>query len=171
MGQYFKIVNEDKKEVINPWDLGGTAKFWEWLWNPQARVFVWLLRKSDEGGGGDINATERFETLGRWAGDRITLVGDYDSSNLGIFAYPPEKVYSRDYAFFADWEASFSPRELSRLNMAIIYRITLSAWMRIDGGIVRPRALAVLRLTTNSNFAGCSTGRPAGLAPLRILST
>ncbi len=82
MGQYFKIVNQDKKEVINAWDLGGTAKFWEWLWNPQARVFVWLLRKSDEGGGGDINDPERFETLGRWAGDRITLIGDYDSSRL-----------------------------------------------------------------------------------------
>ncbi len=82
MGQYFKIVNQDKKEVINAWDLGGGAKFWEWLWNPQARVFVWLLRKSDEGGGGDINDPERFETLGRWAGDRITLIGDYDSSRL-----------------------------------------------------------------------------------------
>ncbi len=82
MGQYFKIVNQDKKEVINAWDLGGGAKFWEWLWNPQARVFVWLLRKSDEGGGGDINGPERFETLGRWAGDRITLIGDYDSSRL-----------------------------------------------------------------------------------------
>ncbi len=82
MGQYFKIVNQDKKEVINAWDLGGGAKFWEWLHNPQARVFVWLLRKSDEGGGGDINDPERFETLGRWAGDRITLTGDYDSSRL-----------------------------------------------------------------------------------------
>ena len=82
MGQYFKIVNQDKKEVINAWDLGGGAKFWEWLWNPQARVFVWLLRKSDEGGGGDINDPERFETLGRWAGDRVTLTGDYDSSRL-----------------------------------------------------------------------------------------
>ncbi len=82
MGQYFKIVNEDKKEVINAWDLGGTAKFWEWLYNPQVRVFVWLLRKSDEGGGGDINDPEQFETLGRWAGDRITLIGDYDSSRL-----------------------------------------------------------------------------------------
>ena len=40
------------------------------------------MRKSDEGGGGDINDPERFETLGRWAGDRITLIGDYDSSRL-----------------------------------------------------------------------------------------
>ena len=25
---------------------------------------------------------KRFTTLGRWAGDRITLVGDYDASGL-----------------------------------------------------------------------------------------
>ena len=52
MGQYFLIVNEDKKEVVNPWDSGGVAKFWEWICNSQVRVFAWLLRKSDEGGGG-----------------------------------------------------------------------------------------------------------------------
>src|SRR5437870_358573 len=51
------------------------------------------------------------------------------------------------------------------------YRITSSAWRRSDGGRVRPRAWAVLRLMTNSNFAGCSTGRSPGLVPFRILST
>jgi len=34
--------------------------------------------------------------------------------------------------------------------------------------MVRPSALAVLRLMTNSNVVGCSTGRSPGLAPLRI---
>lgn len=84
MGQYFKLVNLDKKEVVNPWDIGGVAKFWEWLYNPQARVLVWLLRQSDGDGGGDIpqEERERYTTLGRWAGNRITLVGDYDSSGL-----------------------------------------------------------------------------------------
>src|SRR5688572_3960548 len=51
------------------------------------------------------------------------------------------------------------------------YRITLSALASTFGGIVRPICLAVLRLITSSNFVGCSTGRSAGLAPLRILST
>ena len=37
--------------------------------------------------------------------------------------------------------------------------------------MVRPRALTVFMLITISNFVGCSTGRSAGLAPLRILST
>ena len=51
------------------------------------------------------------------------------------------------------------------------YSITLSARTRIDCGILIPSVFAVLRLTANSNLVGCSTGRSAGLAPLRILST
>src|SRR5689334_16325265 len=49
--------------------------------------------------------------------------------------------------------------------------ITRSALASTFGGIVRPICLAVLRLITNSNFVGCSTGSSAGFAPLRILST
>jgi hypothetical protein len=35
----------------------------------------------------------------------------------------------------------------------------------------QPICFAVLRLITSSNFVGCSTGRSAGWAPFRILST
>src|SRR6516165_8580056 len=49
------------------------------------------------------------------------------------------------------------------------YSMTSSARARIEGGTLRPRALAVLRLTTSSKVVGCWTGRSAGLAPLRIL--
>src|SRR2546425_3077609 len=51
------------------------------------------------------------------------------------------------------------------------HRITSSARIRRVGGIVIPSAWAVLRLRTSSYFVGCSTGRAAGLAPFRILST
>src|SRR5499427_2909253 len=51
------------------------------------------------------------------------------------------------------------------------YRITLSARASTLGGIVRPICLAAFRLMINSNFVGCSTGRSAGFAPFRILST
>ena len=51
------------------------------------------------------------------------------------------------------------------------YSMMRSARNRIDGEIVRPSALAVFVLTTNSNFVARSTGMSAGLAPLRILST
>ena len=49
--------------------------------------------------------------------------------------------------------------------------ITFSARIITTGGIVKPSALAVLRLITSSNLVGCSTGRSAGLVPFRILST
>jgi hypothetical protein len=52
------------------------------------RVLPFLLRKSDEGGGGDLDP-EDFKYAGRWAGDRIVCIGDYDSSNL--FAEAEEK--------------------------------------------------------------------------------
>src|SRR5262249_7235155 len=48
---------------------------------------------------------------------------------------------------------------------------TSVAWASTDWGIVSPSCWAVLRLITKSNLVGCSTGRSAGLAPLRILST
>jgi hypothetical protein len=68
------------------------------------------------------------------------------------------------------------PRRLDQAGLSsgvlfACYWITSSARPSSDGGIVRPRALAVLRLMTSSNFSGCWTGRSAGFAPLRILST
>jgi hypothetical protein len=62
-------------------------------------------------------------------------------------------------------------RTLHGLGGSQAHSITSSARRRIEGGMVMPRVLAVLRLTTSSKLVGCSIGRSAGLAPLRILST
>jgi hypothetical protein len=79
-----------------------------------------------------------------------------------------------------DWRQnetnSENDRELDQPHWASRFRaydhlITWSARISNVCGIVSPSALAVLRLITSSNFIGCSTGRSAGLAPLRILST
>src|SRR6267143_5330957 len=51
------------------------------------------------------------------------------------------------------------------------HRITSSALSSSDCGIVRPSALAVLRLMTSSNLEGRSIGRSPGLAPSRIFPT
>ena len=94
MGQYFKAVNLDKHEVVCPWCMNGGAKLWEWAANTQGSIFTLLLRKSDEGGGGDYYGYHKGcdeggpircqvnAIAGRWAGDRVCLVGDYDSSKL-----------------------------------------------------------------------------------------
>ena len=58
-----------------------------------------------------------------------------------------------------------------RDELAPLHSITSSARTRNDSGILSPSAFALLRLTISSNLIGCSTGRSAGLAPLKILST
>src|SRR5262249_61800201 len=64
--------------------------------------------------------------------------------------------------------ASPGPPQREVGQRPVILRITSSACCSSAGGIVRPRAWAVLRLITSSNLVGCWTGRSAGLAPLRI---
>ena len=64
MGQYYKLVNEEKRPVVVAGDLHGISTF-QWLYTNQARVLVWLLRQSSEGGGGDIPNHTRFSVLGR----------------------------------------------------------------------------------------------------------
>ncbi len=54
MGQYYKLVNITKKEVVHPHHIVGGAKYLEWLFNYQVCVLGWLLRQSNEGGGGDV---------------------------------------------------------------------------------------------------------------------
>jgi microcystin degradation protein MlrC len=51
------------------------------------------------------------------------------------------------------------------------YSITRSARASIVGGGASPSAFAVLRLITRANLVGCSIGRSAASAPLKILST
>ena len=51
------------------------------------------------------------------------------------------------------------------------HSITSSARASSAGEIVRPSALAALRLMARSNLVGWTTGRSAGLAPLRMRPT
>jgi 2-oxo-3-hexenedioate decarboxylase len=54
---------------------------------------------------------------------------------------------------------------------ATYYSITSSISASSEGESTKPSACAFFRLSTTGNFVGCSTGRSAGFAPLRILST
>jgi hypothetical protein len=77
MGQYFLIANLDKKEYLRPAILGSGSKLWEITVNKAPRVLPLLLRQStDPSDGGE------YKSAGRWAGDRIVFIGDYDKSGL-----------------------------------------------------------------------------------------
>ena len=54
-----------------------------------------------------------------------------------------------------------------RDELATFHSISSSASASSPGGKLRPNALAVLRLITNSNLVDCMTGKPAGFSPLR----
>lgn len=86
MGQYHMIANLDKREFIYPHKLGCGLKQQEILYTnpgPAQALFV-LLCASNARGGGDLptcSLPPEGEVLGRWAGDRIAVVGDYGSDD------------------------------------------------------------------------------------------
>ena len=91
------MVNVTKKEYVQPLDIGGLPKLWEWCVGRTAGIFPYLLRKSSGRGGGDIEfASPLF--AGRWAGDEVYLVGDYDESHLYETARTKYRNISRELA-------------------------------------------------------------------------
>ena len=81
MGQYYLLVNEDRQEYISPHQVGCGAKLWEICANDLPRVTPYLLYQSSRHGGGDP-FNQPTNHLGRWAGDRIVVIGNYDRSEL-----------------------------------------------------------------------------------------
>jgi len=80
MGQYHLLVNSDKKEYVNPRDLGFGAKQLEHCgFVGDLPLVQYLLTTSSRGKGfGDFKLTEyNAAFLGRWAGDRVFILGDY----------------------------------------------------------------------------------------------
>jgi len=74
MGEYFIIVNLDKKEYIAISPL----KFYEQIANCVAPIALyWLVTHK--------HWDDKYKTLGRWAGDRVIVVGDYDEEYEWVF--------------------------------------------------------------------------------------
>jgi len=124
MGQYRFPVNLDKREFINPHKLGSGLKLWEQLANRDAGVgaaLVVLTAAMPEARGiGDLDLQENWHgpertfpkhntspgpmpeqypviaarTIGRWAGDRIAIVGDYaEDGDLKNSQVPASAIY------------------------------------------------------------------------------
>lgn len=84
MGQYHYTVNLTKREFIHPHQLGDGLKLLEQCgWSPGGTndALKLLLSCSSGRGGGDYQspnfADDPNAFVGRWAGDRIAVVGDY----------------------------------------------------------------------------------------------
>lgn len=124
MGQYWKVVNLDKKEYVNPHDLGTGLKLWEQLANHPgtgAALIILCAAMPEPRGGGDFDLTENWhgperklpehgavpgpmpesypeiveKTIGRWSGDRIALVGDCADDDDLPAEFQASTIYSK----------------------------------------------------------------------------
>jgi len=131
MGQYFMAVNLDKKEFINPHTLGAGLKLWEILANEPgvgSALVVLCAAHREVRGGGDFDLDENWHgpertaehnvtpgpmpeeyqavahrTIGRWAGDRIALVGDYAERSDLPDEFEAEKIYGYTNGDEPEW--------------------------------------------------------------------
>jgi len=76
MGQYHKVYNVTKKELLHGHHLDNGLKLMEqvgWEKSTSSALFL-LLANSNGRGGGDATP---HPYIGRWAGDKIVVQGDY----------------------------------------------------------------------------------------------
>lgn len=94
MGQYWKPVNLDKREFINPHKLGSGLKLWEQLANNPgtgAALIILQAAMPKRRGGGDL---QHNPIVGRWVGDRVVLIGDYaEDSDVKDSPVPASEIY------------------------------------------------------------------------------
>jgi len=89
MGQYWKPINLDKREYLNPHDFGSGLKFWEWGSGSNVSFALAFLTADPSAmgdGGGDVRA--EFNNCGRWYKDRVVVIGDYSKDTLILGDYP-----------------------------------------------------------------------------------
>jgi hypothetical protein len=92
MGQYYKIVNLDRREWISPHAFREGSKLMEFSLSGCGVLsgLSVLLASSNGEGGGDLFVDAGWEDIpGLWAGDRIVIAGEYDekegSPGRGVF--------------------------------------------------------------------------------------
>jgi hypothetical protein len=77
MGQYYYIVNLDKKQYLDPHAFGHGTKLlaFSCFQGGANTALACLLANSNGRGGGDLDSENPI--VGSWAGDRIVVAGDY----------------------------------------------------------------------------------------------
>jgi hypothetical protein len=90
LGQYHFICNVDKHEYLHPHRFGDGLKLLEFGSSGDGTMLglAVLLAASNDRGGGDLHIPEGERAallneyiVGRWAGDRIVIVGDYHAND------------------------------------------------------------------------------------------
>lgn len=91
MGQYYYIVNLDKRQFLHPHKFGDGLKLLEFSCSQGGTLaaLAILLADGNGRGGGDLHSDNKI--IGSWAGDRIVVAGDYADEEPGHLD-PDDKV-------------------------------------------------------------------------------
>lgn len=133
MGQYFKIVNKTKKQVLEPHIFDSGFKHGEVLANSSRGSVLQAL-------GLLISTCDRDKTStslkGSWAGDEIIMVGDYHESELynksdnsrwytDISEYVLIELFKNDYIAQTkkDWLLKYGTKTLCEPHKKLIQKI------------------------------------------------
>ena len=128
MGQYYRIVNVDKGELIDPTQfVGDGQKLVEFAFGSGGvlTALAALLADGNGEGLGDLKADA--DVVGSWAGDRIVGAGDY--AEEGKFLDDYDDIYAVDM--------SRKPLPLSKLNL---YRYAIERFKDISKDIAEALA-------------------------------
>jgi hypothetical protein len=77
MGQYYLVVNLDKKEFIHPHKFNDGLKLMEFGTSGTGTMAALALLLSNGNGQGCGDCDSEHPSIGSWAGDRIVVAGDY----------------------------------------------------------------------------------------------
>lgn len=137
MGQYYIIVNLDKRESMSPHSLCSSAKLLEFGMSYPMLGLAILLANSNGRGGGDLNVSLRYGeqptplqieqqhmidiVAGRWAGDRIVVAGDY--------AEPGDKGESTDDS---DFVSNYRDDSLTDISSIVLDAIRVDSFFRSE---------------------------------------
>jgi len=96
MGQYYIIVNLDKKQFIDPCKFGDGWKLIEFADSTPGTMtaLAVLLANGNGRGGGDLDSNDPI--IGSWAGDRIVIAGDYADPGRFVPKSMKKKLFERN---------------------------------------------------------------------------
>lgn len=84
MGQYYKLINTQKKEFVCPWCVGGGAKLWEWAASPHGALLTLLQQRN-----ADSEETSVIEDL-RLVKSNEAITAPFP--NVAVNIIQPERV-------------------------------------------------------------------------------
>ena len=107
MGQYYRVCNLDKRQVLDPHAFGDGLKLLEFGCSSLGALtaLTVLLADGNGRGGGDLHVNpEEHPIVGSWAGERIVIAGDYGNEGKFLNSEPQDALlavakdaYTEDY--------------------------------------------------------------------------